>query len=65
MSPVQAAQVCSKWLKAQVPEGLGRVILKCLEKDREKRFAGAEELFLELSLIFGGWKRLTKNVMSG
>jgi non-specific serine/threonine protein kinase len=38
-------------LNAQVPESLGRVILKCLEKEREKRYRSAEELHSELTRI--------------
>ena len=35
-------------LSAQVPVSLGRVILKCLEKAREKRYQSAEELHSDL-----------------
>ncbi|UCE22740.1 MAG: tetratricopeptide repeat protein, partial [Candidatus Aminicenantes bacterium] len=35
----------------QIPEELSQVILKCLEKSREKRYQTAEELLLELSKI--------------
>ena len=38
-------------LNSSVPEDLSRLILKCLEKDREKRFLGAEELLIELRKI--------------
>jgi len=38
-------------LNAQIPEELNSVILKCMEKDREKRFQSAEELFAELRRI--------------
>ncbi len=34
-----------------IPESLNRAILKCLEKDREKRYQKAEELFSELIQI--------------
>ena len=33
---------------AQIPDDLSRVILRCLEKDKEKRFQSAEELHAEL-----------------
>lgn len=35
----------------QTPRSLSRVILKCMEKDREKRFQSAEELLLELGKL--------------
>jgi serine/threonine protein kinase/cytochrome c-type biogenesis protein CcmH/NrfG len=38
-------------LNALVPESLGRVILKCLEKAKEKRYQSAEELHSELTRI--------------
>jgi len=38
-------------LNAQVPEELNRVILRCLEKDKEKRYQSAEELLSELTRI--------------
>ena len=38
-------------LNAQIPEALSRVILKCLDKKRENRFQGAEELLSELTRI--------------
>ena len=34
-------------LDPRVPEGLGRIVLKCLEIDREKRFASAADLLSE------------------
>jgi len=34
-----------------IPEDLGRLILKCLEKDKEKRFRNADELAAELMKI--------------
>jgi serine/threonine protein kinase/Tfp pilus assembly protein PilF len=37
-----------KKLNAQLPEDLSRVILRCLEKDKEKRYQSAEELRSEL-----------------
>ena len=36
---------------SEIPEALSRVILKCLEKEREKRYQNAEELFKELNRI--------------
>ncbi|NIM91850.1 MAG: protein kinase [Candidatus Aminicenantes bacterium] len=38
-------------LNAQIPEELNNVILKCMEKDREKRYQSVEELFAELRRI--------------
>jgi eukaryotic-like serine/threonine-protein kinase len=35
----------------QIPEPLSRLILRCLEKDREKRFQSAEEVLAELRAI--------------
>ena len=40
-----------KLVNAQVPEDLSRVVLKCLEKDKEKRYQSADELYLELGNI--------------
>jgi serine/threonine protein kinase/Flp pilus assembly protein TadD len=37
-----------KELNLQIPEDLGRVILKCLEKDKEKRFQSVKEVHSEL-----------------
>jgi len=39
--------------RAEIPEGLARVILRCLEKDRERRFRDVGELSLALK-PFGG-----------
>jgi len=39
---------------AQIPENLSRVILRCMEKDREKRYQRVEELLSELSKIEKG-----------
>ena len=41
-------------LNPQIPEGLGLFILKCLEKDKEKRYQSAEELQSELNKIEKG-----------
>jgi TolB-like protein/tRNA A-37 threonylcarbamoyl transferase component Bud32 len=38
-------------LNAQIPEDLNRLILRCLEKEREKRFQNAEEVRSELNII--------------
>lgn len=43
-----------KLVNAQVPEDLSRVVLKCLEKDKEKRYQSADELYLELGKIEKG-----------
>jgi len=46
-----------KEINSQIPEDLARLILKCLEKDKEKRYQKAEELLSELSKIaIGGVK---------
>jgi len=38
-------------INAEIPEEISRVILKCLEKEKEKRYQNIEELFSELSRI--------------
>ncbi|MBN2408553.1 MAG: protein kinase [Candidatus Aminicenantes bacterium] len=38
-------------LNPQVPPGLNRIVLRCLEKDREKRYQSAEELLADLNGI--------------
>ncbi len=38
-------------LNAQIPNGLNRLILKCLEKDKEKRYRSADELRADLEKI--------------
>jgi serine/threonine-protein kinase len=43
-----------KVLNAQVPSDLNSVILRCMEKDREMRFQGAEGLLSELNKIEEG-----------
>jgi TolB-like protein/Tfp pilus assembly protein PilF len=35
----------------QIPEGLNRLILRCLEKEKEKRFHAAQEILSELKVI--------------
>ena len=41
-------------VNAQIPEDLSRVILRCMEKDKGKRYQKAEELLAELSQIEKG-----------
>ncbi|NIN53122.1 MAG: protein kinase, partial [Nitrososphaeria archaeon] len=41
-------------LNAQIPEDLSRVILRCMEKSKEKRYQDTEELLSELSEIEEG-----------
>jgi len=43
-----------KELNSQIPEDLSRVILRCLEKDKEKRYQGAEAVLSELANIEKG-----------
>ncbi len=43
-----------KLVNAQIPEGLSRVVLKCLEKDKEKRYQTAEDLHSDLEKIEKG-----------
>jgi serine/threonine protein kinase len=38
-------------LNPQIPDDLGRLILKCMEKAKEKRFANTDELLRELARI--------------
>jgi serine/threonine protein kinase len=40
-----------KWQNAQIPDRLSEVILRCMKKDREKRYKNSEELLSELSKI--------------
>jgi serine/threonine protein kinase/tetratricopeptide (TPR) repeat protein len=40
-----------KEINAQIPDGLSRVILRCLEKDKEKRYQNAGEVHSELAKI--------------
>ena len=51
-------------VNAQIPEDLSRVVLKCLEKDKEKRYQSADELHLELEKIEKGIPT-TERVMTG
>jgi tetratricopeptide (TPR) repeat protein len=41
-------------LNPQVPESLNRVVLRCLEKTKEKRYQNAEELLKELTQVEKG-----------
>jgi len=41
-------------LNPQLPDDLNRLILKCLEKDREKRYQSAEDLLVDLNKINQG-----------
>ena len=43
-----------KELNSQIPEDLARLILRCMEKDKEKRCQGADELLSELIKIEKG-----------
>jgi serine/threonine protein kinase/Tfp pilus assembly protein PilF len=43
-----------KSLNAQIPDDLDRIILKCLEKPKEKRYQSAEEVLTALSRIEKG-----------
>ena len=43
-----------KELNAQIPEDLSRLILRCMKKDKEKRYQGADELLSELIKIEKG-----------
>jgi serine/threonine protein kinase/tetratricopeptide (TPR) repeat protein len=43
-----------KLVNAQIPEDLSRVILRCLEKDKGKRYKNADELRLDLEKIEKG-----------
>jgi len=54
-----------KELNTQIPEDLSRLILKCLEKDREKRYRSAQELHSELEKIERGIPTAERVVSSG
>jgi serine/threonine protein kinase/tetratricopeptide (TPR) repeat protein len=41
-------------INAQIPQDLGRLILKCLEKDKAKRYQSAEELHADLEKVEQG-----------
>jgi len=43
-----------KEINPQLPENISRMIMRCLEKDREKRYQTAEELLAELGKIEEG-----------
>jgi tetratricopeptide (TPR) repeat protein/tRNA A-37 threonylcarbamoyl transferase component Bud32 len=53
-----------KLVNAQIPEDLSQVILKCLQKDKEKRYQSADEFHLELEKIEKGIPT-TERVMTG
>jgi serine/threonine protein kinase len=53
-----------KLVNAQIPEDLSQVVLKCLEKDKEKRYQSADELHSELKKIEKGIPT-TERVMTG
>jgi serine/threonine protein kinase/DNA-binding NarL/FixJ family response regulator/Tfp pilus assembly protein PilF len=44
-----------KILNPQIPEDFSRIILKCLEKNKEKRYQSAEEILLELNRMEKGF----------
>jgi serine/threonine-protein kinase len=47
-------------LNTQIPEDLSRLILRCLEKDREKRYPDAAELLADLGRIGQGFPTAEK-----
>ncbi len=51
-----------KEINAQIPEELNSVILKCLEKDKEKRYQSADEVRSELTGIEKGFPAAEKVV---
>jgi len=46
----------------QVPDDLNRLIIKCLEKDKEKRYQSVEDLFVDLDKIESGVSTTEKSV---
>jgi serine/threonine protein kinase/Tfp pilus assembly protein PilF len=40
-----------KKINTQIPDALSRIILRCLEKSREKRYQGADEVLTELARV--------------
>lgn len=54
MKPMGTALKGPMEFNAQVPEDLNRLILKCLETDKEKRYQSAEDLFADLDKIESG-----------
>jgi eukaryotic-like serine/threonine-protein kinase len=53
-----------KLVNTQIPEDLSRVVLKCLQKDKEKRYQSADELHSELEKIEKGIPT-TERAMTG
>ena len=51
ISIVQQVQITAEQLNAEVPEGLGRIIDRCLEKDRELRYQHAVEIRADLKQL--------------
>jgi TolB-like protein/tRNA A-37 threonylcarbamoyl transferase component Bud32/lipoprotein NlpI len=51
-----------KKMNSQIPEELSRVILKCLEKDKDKRFQSAGEVRLELTGIEEGIPTIEREI---
>ncbi len=49
-------------INAEIPEALSRIILKCLEKDREIRYQTAEELIADLDQVENDLK--TREILS-
>ena len=52
-------------LNARIPEALNRLILKCLEKDKRKRYAAAEEILAELDQLEEGIPTPEKAIPQG
>ncbi len=50
-------------LNAQVPEGLSRLILKCMEKEKEQRYQRAEDVLSELVHIEKGIKGRAETII--
>jgi serine/threonine protein kinase len=53
-----------KKLAPQIPEGLSKLILRCLEKEREKRYQTAEELLEDLATVEGALP-MTEQISAG
>jgi serine/threonine protein kinase/Flp pilus assembly protein TadD len=54
-----------KELNAQIPEDLSRVIMKCLEKDKEKRYQDAGEVRAEIARIEEGMPTAVREIPKG